>query len=76
MLLTYLFSGLSRQSLRFYPHNDENNHYATAFKITQKNQDGAHSIKLHYQRRGVSFFFVSTPGKINRSHNILLLFDW
>jgi len=30
MLLKYLFSGLLRQSLRFYPHNDENNHYATA----------------------------------------------
>jgi len=31
MLLKYLFSGLPRQSLRFYPHNDENNHYTTAF---------------------------------------------
>jgi len=33
MLLKYLFSGLLRQSLRFYPYDDENNHYATALEI-------------------------------------------
>jgi len=64
MLLTYLFSGLFRQSLRFYPHNDENNHYATAFFMMKQNFVIFLSLPPCFilSKREVIYYYLFTKG--------------
>ena len=58
MLLKYLFSRLFRQSQRSHPHNDENNHYATAFTLANfvvaitNRPCGKRRLPLHFRLSG------------------------